>query len=935
MPTDFFERLRQGVERKKPQLMKASIHTGVGSDGVAQPDKPIGMLNTAEGIRMVHEDEMVSQHPKTKMITVTPSPLTLAKSKEEQDEMVDIEQGKKFPGMMCGGKVKGYQYGTPVGGVAPASRGAHGFSSVGIGNPTDPISQQKSEMHKANADLAKKQAQGYVPAQQSDGQKAANLAKEQASLKQQGQSWTGQGQITTGVSPISTTPKTTTPTMLDPKKMAEATAKAGAKGTGEAVKDITTPETTTPSGDTVVTVKKSEHIPFKYESETPGFSPKKSLESFALGTHDAYNQAQQQTNNAVSATNRENMAFGLQGLAGAENLTTGGQNLASAQMISDSAGNTAKANAELGKAQAQQQYNATLALLGQGNLETNFWETKEHNDKMKKDANYKDVVNHGNELLQIMKEDTNEPLSYDEIIDEPRMVELLKNYFGRDYTRDEAKALIKTIATNMNSTNKGNYQDNTEALIDKSITTSNATKDEVLKDTNILNMAAKANGYMGGWDSLTPEQKDKVTKYITDIYGIQTQSPNEKVMDYLKTDLFKDNPAWDTPGFENTVNDWITDMIQTGKLTKNADGTWNLPENEALPFSNPDYIYGNSVDISGDDITYGTDGKKSLTVNGVLVPENQVYYSTDGAKGTTGGEGTYSAETVHKAWIGLSPAKKAMYYGVDGKLSQDELAKFIKDQVSNEGMGEEYSDGTYVATGQDKIASWYLDNTQGKSPNAQSVFKVDVKMGTQPQVNKTTAPAGVFYNGQYYDPDNLQEFLDKEFLGDNNFHYYDTTGVMHIVPKDSAEFKKIYFQMSEMNGGEALSVDDFNSYWGDGKMYPVDTDGNIAQYVETPKPFEDGYYDKQVVGKTAGNPVDINAMGGIGGKGDLAKNENFFNTMSVYKGKWVKTKDGKIVQLLNITYDPKSKLYYYEFRPSDGTPDWGTTKSSTLEGMFR
>jgi hypothetical protein len=91
------------------------------------------------------------------------------------------------------------------------------------------------------------------------------------------------------------------------------------------------------------------------------------------------------------------------------------------------------------------------------------------------------------------------------------------------------------------------------------------------------------------------------------------------------------------------VQEKLGDRVRTSwrveSITKNADGTWNLPENEALPFSNPDYIYGNSVDISGDDITYGADGKKSLSVNGTLIPENQVYYSADGTKGTTGGDG--------------------------------------------------------------------------------------------------------------------------------------------------------------------------------------------------------------------------------------------------------------------------------------------------------
>lgn len=806
MPTDWRSRIQKGMDarrREKPSVvsMMSVQYTGLGENGIAEPEKAIGMLSTQDGPRMVHEDEMVSQDDNG-MIHVTPSPLTLAKSESDQMMMMDYEDNGSVDGYKCGGKVKGYQYGTPSQGVMAAPPQE---------KPTIPAPQTQHQMMSptptSNRFASKENKDAYINWQSNSGYKA-NQQKQQAyEEKMKGTSGAGVATGGTGVS----IPKT-------------QDVSVGQKVAG--VTPTTTGKVELPSTSTATT----------------DFDPNKALEKIATGEHDIFKQQQDKLSSDLSAQARENMMFNLQGMAGQKGLTSGATTNLKAQMASDANAQRAQAMSQLGSAQQAQMLGATQSLLGADQWQQQFdlgkeqWKQEfelkkeqldkadEIQDKIASDANYNNLSNYVSGLLKADK-------SMEDIMGNAEVQKFLQDYMGDSYTPEGAQALINDLMAFHLTDNSEIYKQKGQIAMDEYYNQkgSGATLEGLLADTDIENDVAKSLGFYD-YNSLSDDDKAQVDQTISDYWGVIATTGAEKWIDYLKNDLYSGEDFWDTPGIEQDLKKLYQDAQKAIKYD-DAGNIVGMDESYEFPFDDPDKMYGEYYDITGDDILYGDDGQAQIKVGDEYYNTDEIYYDTEGNKYTLDGadfsidNGRISHEDIMKSWYNMSNSERDKYLNEDGSIDNK---KFIKEQVLNGGFADDQfvKDG-YVTTDSGKITEWnnYMSETDGKYNDifngTDSLMKISV-------TDKMYGVGIVMPDGTIA---HSVDDLPTDFIGSEDYLMFKgTDGRYHVVDvdKNSEIAKKIYAQVNMADEGEgAMSGEEFSGAFDMENMYVDSNTGEI------------------------------------------------------------------------------------------------------------
>ena len=75
-----------------------SLYTGAGPDGVVQPNKPAAVDYGLTPPRVYHEDEVVKKGADGELQQVQPSPMTVAKTEQDQQQMGQMQKMQGWPG---------------------------------------------------------------------------------------------------------------------------------------------------------------------------------------------------------------------------------------------------------------------------------------------------------------------------------------------------------------------------------------------------------------------------------------------------------------------------------------------------------------------------------------------------------------------------------------------------------------------------------------------------------------------------------------------------------------------------------------------------------------------------------------------------------------------------------------------------------------------
>jgi hypothetical protein len=263
----------------------------------------------------------------------------------------------------------------------------------------------------------------------------------------------------------------------------------------------------------------------------------------------------------------------------------------------------------------------------------------------------------------------------------------------------------------------------------------------------------------------------------------------------------------DTPDYQGQLKRAIQDMLNEGVI----DSEGNIVEGKAFdwPWNNPETMF-NYTDWNGNDIVYDAKGEKPVDYAATQV--SAAGNGTTFGKIVDGATVPVTFADMDARWGTLSQSQKEKYF-TDGKFDND---KFVRD---NFGIATGVNGGT-VYTNINSITSYLADNEDMLNDIINNIAG-NTETGSNLFASSATVPTGQANAGQ-------------SLSALNQFQYWGSDGLWHSASTTDPVLTNIWLQFSQFyNNGEALTSQEFQNYWKDGRGWIVDDDGLVVNFKAT------------------------------------------------------------------------------------------------------
>lgn len=748
-------------ERKRAQspvagAMPNVMHTGNGPDGIPQPDKPVGMIQTAGGPRMVHEDETMIGAG-TPNPTVIPSPITMSQPDfEQQKQLSDIEDQT---GM------HGYQYGTPAPRPGVGKNSGHSAGSAA----------NQAQADAAAASLTNPLF-GYVP---SGADRTKNVTTDTTN-------------IFGAVTGSQTNPLTNTPSGNAMSLAGSGGAGAGMGGyTGGPPAPVVPVDTST---DTTVTTP---------DFSDGGFDATGAMEDFAKGSSEYYQDITNKALAQAGATNRENLMAGGAMLANNPYMTTGGAASAMAQMQSDANAQRGASLSAAGDDIASKMYGATQTLFNEEQSDIDGAYDKSSLAYQNYSSRLADLMG-SPEYSRILEAggDVNAWLAQDSV---------LQGHLNQMNTQRELQGLgeYNQLDTDISVVQGGNYQTNLDGMVSllDDMHTVNGDLEGALADTKILGAAANTLGYTDVIDPATGEVHQEITDLITSNWETVSRSWTDVAVDYVDETYKHLFPEGVSDEHRTQLYDWAIDNQNNDDLWIRDDENNIIGVNKTaeMPWDNPESKYGDWFSADEKEVVWQDGVKKVKLEDGTTVDyDTHTYTDSNG--------NNYTTAEFDTVWDTLPSSTKQQY--ADEGLTPEEMSDIMTYGAGNYNLDDPTDNPYYDPTGELKLDGtsqdqWYMHEDD---MNYLGTIKADAEY--------TTDGSGVqiSHDLKGTDAEKYAEFWNKaENSGElaregDYFMFYDDERNLQKIDRTNSDIDKMYYQASMMSGGEPLDIQEMAKF---------------------------------------------------------------------------------------------------------------------------